>query len=50
MVDVERHYAGDIHPAWLAWIDGVCLIAGANILWLNHGHTVSILANGKVAK
>lgn len=45
MIDVECHYSGDISPSWIAWIDGLCLVAGANFLWLNHKHTVSLTAN-----
>ena len=42
MVDIEKHCAGDVEPAWITWLDGVCLIAGANFLWPNQGLTVSI--------
>jgi hypothetical protein len=42
MVDIERYCLGEIYPAWLFWFDGVCLVAGANFLWVNHNNTVSI--------
>lgn len=50
MVDIEKHYAGDLGRAWIAWVDGVCLVSGANFLWVNHRHKVSLTGDQLKAK